>query len=326
MQKPKLKSVRGIVTLTPNPALDLGGAVDHLIPNEKSYVHDETRFPGGNAINAARMIHKMGLPVLAGGFLGGGIGQEVEDLLRREGVPSEFVKISASTRISVTVSNRKDHLQTRLSFPGPQILLHEVQELIRWLHRIQSGTVLVIGGSLPRGLTTVRLKPVIQSLQKRGVAVIMDMPALHLRPLLACRPLLIKPNQVEFQELTGEKRKSIPAVISAARKLTSRVSWVCVSSVEDGALLLNRHRAWYGQIPPIQVKTTVGAGDSMVGAMTSIFSQVDPTLWSSDELGEPLLRWGLAAAAATLITPGTQLGEFKKMLTFYRRIRVQELK
>ena len=40
-----------ICTLTPNPALDLGGIADKIVPNEKSYVHDEKRYPGGNGIN-----------------------------------------------------------------------------------------------------------------------------------------------------------------------------------------------------------------------------------------------------------------------------------
>ncbi len=314
-----------IFTLTPNPALDLGGVVDQLIPNEKSYVYDETRFPGGNAINAARVVKKMGLPVIAGGFLGGGIGLEVQELLRQEGVRSQFVKISASTRISVTVSNRKTHLQTRLSFPGPLVGLEEIRRLSQWLSKIQPPSVLVVGGSLPRGFSSASLKEMVRSLRKKGVAVIMDMPARDLRPLLSCHPLLIKPNQIEFQELIGEKVQSISSVLRAARKLSRRVSWICVSSVEGGALLVSRKRAWFGQIPKVRVKTTVGAGDSMVGAMTSVFAQCDPSLWDSDHLGEPLLRWGLSAAAATLMTPGTRLGEFKNMQKFLPKIRIHEI-
>src|SRR4051794_38506179 len=119
--------------MTPNPALDLGGTVENLIPNEKAYVHDETRFPGGNAINAARIIKKFGQPVVAGGFLGGAIGQELEALLKREGVSCQFVPIQGCTRVGVTVSNSKTHLQTRLSFPGPKIRPQEAKSLVQWM-------------------------------------------------------------------------------------------------------------------------------------------------------------------------------------------------
>ncbi len=35
-----------IITLTPNPALDVSGTVSNLVPNEKSYVSHELRLPG----------------------------------------------------------------------------------------------------------------------------------------------------------------------------------------------------------------------------------------------------------------------------------------
>ena len=105
-----------IYTVTPNPTLDMGGTVDQLVPNEKNYVQDETRFPGGNGINAARIIKRLGVPVIATGFLGGGIGTVIENLLKDERVAHRFVKISGTTRVGITVSSRKTHLQTRISF------------------------------------------------------------------------------------------------------------------------------------------------------------------------------------------------------------------
>src|SRR4051812_19529252 len=104
-----------IYSFTPNPALDLGGFVDEIIPNEKAYVDHESRAPGGNAINSARVMKRLGAPVVATGFLGGGIGDELKSLLDREKVNHHFIPIRESTRVNITVSNRKTHLQTRLS-------------------------------------------------------------------------------------------------------------------------------------------------------------------------------------------------------------------
>ena len=75
-----------IYTLTPNPALDLWGHVAQITPNEKNYVFAERRDPGGNGINAARVIHRLGGRVTALGFLGGSVGAEIERLLDHEGV------------------------------------------------------------------------------------------------------------------------------------------------------------------------------------------------------------------------------------------------
>ena len=48
-----------IYTITPNPALDIGGSVEQLITDEKNYVFDEIRSAGGNGINAARVAHHL---------------------------------------------------------------------------------------------------------------------------------------------------------------------------------------------------------------------------------------------------------------------------
>lgn len=118
-----------IYTITPNPALDIGGTVDQLIADEKNYVLEETRSAGGNGINAARIAHRLGAKVTASGFLGGPTGNEIEKLLDGQNVTHHFVQISGNTRINLTISNHKTHSQTRLSFPGPEIKSVEFRKL-----------------------------------------------------------------------------------------------------------------------------------------------------------------------------------------------------
>lgn len=312
-----------IFTITPNPALDLGGMVENLVPDEKSYIHHETRFPGGNAINAARVIKKFDQPVVAGGFLGGGIGLEIESLLKKEKVSCRFIRIQGSTRVNVTVSNAKTHLQTRLSFPGPTILPTETRALINWVRKLPSPSLIVIGGSLPPGFPVRHLKHLIQVSNKKRNPCIIDVPGSVLRELVNSKPFLIKPNLTEFQELTGKKPSSISDVIREAKKINSKIPFICVSSVEDGALLVTPEKVWFGTIPKVKVKTTVGAGDSMVGAMSA-------RIWNSDQpsfdKGEDLLRWGLAAATATLTTQGTSLGEYRKIIQYYNKVKIREIR
>jgi fructose-1-phosphate kinase PfkB-like protein len=131
---------------------------------------------------------------------------------------------------------------------------------------------------------------------------------------------LIKPNLIEFQELIRKKVTTIREVIQEAKKLSEKILLICISSVEGGALLITPKKIWFGQIPTVRIKTTVGAGDAMVGAMTA---QLWKTKFSIS--GDDLLRWGLAAAAATLITPGTMLGKYDKVLYYYPKIKIIEI-
>jgi fructose-1-phosphate kinase PfkB-like protein len=189
----------------------------------------------------------------------------------------------------------------------------------------------VIGGSLPPGFSTSHLKKIVHTLKKRGIHCVVDTPGKILKEIVHSKPLLIKPNLTEFQELTGTKATSIQDVIKVAKKLNSKVPLICVSSVENGALLITQDKVWFGKIPPVRVKTTVGAGDSMVGAisaqiwkqMKNITPLTSKTVYS--ENGGELLRWGLAAATATLITAGTQLGDYKQMIHYYPKIMIRKI-
>lgn len=301
-----------ILTITPNPALDLGGVVDNLKANEKSYVHDETRSPGGNAINAARILTRLRVPILATGFLGGSTGEEIKNLLDEENVKNNFVKIKGHSRICVTVSNKTDHLQTRLDFPGPQITRQELEKLFKLLERQKNISLLLIGGSLPQGLKPADVIRLMSFARKRKIECVVDCPGDILRILIAGRPILIKPNLTEFQEMTESSAKSIGGIQKEARKLLNRVPYICISSVEGGALLVTKKNSYFGRIPKVRVKSSVGAGDSMVGAMVS-------QLYKKNISEEDILRWGLAAAAATLGHAGTAFGSAHEIQRLYKK-------
>ncbi len=323
-----------IYTLTPNPALDISGNVDQIIQDEKNYVHEELRCPGGNGINAARIIKRLRAPVIASGFLGGGIGKEVETLIQNEKVQTRFIKIAGHTRVSVTVANKATHRQTRLSFPGPEIRQNEIKALFQFVEKIKAPSLLVIGGSLPPGFSTATLKKLLQIARQKKLPTIVDVPAKILKSILPHSSLLmIKPNLTELQDLLNNKNiTTLPEVVQAVQPLLTQVPLICVSSVEKGAALITPFGTWFGKGPKIKSKGSVGAGDSMVGAITAhlwkngLVTERGILLAANEAREIPnLLRWGLAAALATVSTPGTELGAAKKITELYPQIQIQKL-
>lgn len=312
-----------IYTITPNPALDLGGIVDAIIPNEKTYVQNETRFPGGNAINAARIITRLQVPAIASGFLGGAIGNEIKQLLDAEKVYHHFIPIRGNTRINITLSNLKSHFQTRISFPGPHILPKEIKELEKWLTRIPTPSLFIIGGSLPLGFEIKNLRKLIQIITMNRFPCVVDMPGHCMQPLIDLPLFLIKPNLIEFQQLIGKSVNSLSQVVREAQVKLSHIPYICVSSVEGGAVLLTQKEIVFGKIPKIKIQSTVGAGDSMVGAICARLWKLRMKLNSLS--AEDLLRWGLAASAATLAETGTTLGSKKAILGFLKQIEVTRI-
>lgn len=308
-----------IYTITLNPALDVSGTVKQLVPDEKNYVFSEIHCPGGNGINAAIIAHRLGAKVTATGFLGGPNGKEIEKLLKKEGLNHRFVHISGSTRMNVTISHDRTHRQTRLSFPGPRILSHEMNQLISFLARARANDLVIIGGSLPPNLTPQIISKLVRSLKKKKIICVVDIPGKELAKVISSKPFFIKPNLLEFQEMTGKKVRTINSILPIVRQMNQKIPLICVSSVEGGAILVNKNEAWYGKIPSVKIRSTVGAGDSMIGAIANILVN------NPSASLEQLLREGLAASCATLTEEGMTLGSAKSIHHFRKKVFMRRL-
>lgn len=307
-----------ILTITPNPTLDVSGEVQSVVPNEKMYVQNERRNPGGGGINVARILTRLKVPVIASGFIGGGTGNEITVMLETEKIRNMFVRIRGHSRTSLTISNRQDHNQTRFSFPGPAVRTGEIGLLFDQVKHT-TAQIIMIGGSLPREMHPQDILSLCRIANKRKIPFAIDSRPKVVRRALKANPLLIKPNLLEFQELVGTHAETLASVYRKARGLSENCPFVCVSSVEDGALLITRTGTYFGRIPQIKIRSTIGAGDSLVAAMLS-------QMVNQNFSGEDLLRWGLAASAATLQHYGTELGAREEIRKLYCSTRVEKIR
>lgn len=316
-----------IYTLTPNPALDLAGHVSALRSNEKNYVFRTRRDPGGNSINVARVAQRLGAEVVALGFVGGPTGEELQKLVEREGVRQAFTVIRATTRTNVTVTNDADHRQTRLTFPGPRVSHNEIQALRRAVARLRAPALLVTGGSLPQGCADSFYREVGEIAARRKIPVILDVPVKQLRASLrgGFRPLLIKPNIAELEELAGKDLKSERAILAAAQGLAKKAKIVCISLGDRGAYFVTDGKVWHAHSPKVKARGTVGAGDSMVGAMAARFAH-----YRSVDLPEAKLldvfAWGLAAGAASAEAEGTAMAQPARVKSLRAKVKIKAVR
>ncbi len=319
-----------IYALTPNPALDHSGHVSQIVPNEKNYVNRARLDPGGNGINAARIVKRLGAEPLLLGFIGGGAGLQLQQLLDAEGLQHQFTNIAGTTRTNVTVTNDHDHRQTRLTFPGPKVSASEIHRLKKQVSRFKAPGLILLGGSVPLGCSQKFYLELIAAASRRALGIVVDVPAPYLKTIFSTsspRLTLIKPNQVELEALLGAKLRSDRAIAKAALKLTRRSAIVCVSLAQRGAVFAAAGKVWFARAPRFKAKGTVGAGDSMVGAMASCLARQGLTQPGQIEQADEkrlleVFRWGVAAGAATAATEGTSLGQPALIRRFYPRISV----
>ncbi len=142
-----------IYTVTLNPTLDITFELEEILFGEPVKAVGVTRTPGGKGINVSRALRNMGVDSVAMGLLGGYRGEEVLDLLQKEGLILQVVKIKNETRTNITILGKKDGRELSIRAAGPLVETEETERLTEMLlEKAQAPEVLVLSGSLPKGV------------------------------------------------------------------------------------------------------------------------------------------------------------------------------
>ena len=289
-----------IVTLTVNPALDKSAHFKGLVPEQKIRC-DAPRFDaGGGGINASKAIARLEGESFCVFTSGGANGSMLEDLVKKESIAFQSIKTKNWTRESFVAVDDNTNSQYRFGFPGSEISEQEKNNIIQTIQELRP-KFLVLSGSLNEGLPTDFYQQIAVLTKKLGSKVIVDTSGEALKKVLETGVYLIKPNVGELAKLIGVERLEMDEVVHAAQKLIEKGSAeiVVVSLGPQGAVLVTATQTEFVPAPNVVKKSTVGAGDSMVGAMVWALSQ-------NKSLKE-VVQWGVACGSAATMNEGTQL-------------------
>lgn len=293
-----------VLTLTLNPTVDMYSIADAVVPTNKIRTHDETMRPGGGGVNVARVLDRLGTRVEALYLSGGASGQVLDALLVRERLPVRRIAIAGDTRLSLTVRDRSTDVEYRFVPEGPCASAAELDQAMQEIAASRSEW-LVLSGSLPRDAPDDLYARMISAAgwEQR---VVLDSSGEELRLALATgRTEMVKPSRNELEAITGLRLDNDRSLVRAARQIIERGDARCiaVSSGRDGAVLVDERGGWRLDPLPVRVTSSVGAGDSFVAGMIAALSA------GADRI--EAFRWGMAAGAATVATPGSNLCDRK---------------
>ncbi|OBH84562.1 phosphofructokinase [Mycobacterium scrofulaceum] len=294
---------RRIVTLTMNPALDITTSVGVVRPTDKLRCSATRYDPGGGGINVARVAKVLGSPVLAVFPAGGSHGGLVTTLLGEAEVPFLQIPIAAQTRESFTVNETSTGQQYRFVLPGPELNTFEQEQCLEELRAAaQSAEVVVASGSLPPGVPADYYQRVADICRGLGVKLILDTSGGGLQHI-SSGVYLLKASVRELRECVGRRLATEAEQLAAAHQLidSGHAQVVVVSLGSYGALLATRHASQRFPAVSMRSGSGVGAGDAMVAAITVGITHGWPLTKS--------VRYGIAAGAAMLMTPGTAVFE-----------------
>jgi tagatose 6-phosphate kinase len=259
---------------------------------------DTVQSMGGKPTDASWILGEMGIPSVALGFAAGATGKKVEAMLQAKGVQTDFDWVDGETRTNVVIVV-EGRGQTTITTTTMQITPEQIETLRRhYLRLLDQAAVVVIGGTLPKGMEPSFYTEFIQHACDRSIPVIFDAAEPNLSAGLKARPTFIKPNRDELEGLTGQKIDSLDAAYRAGRQILEQFGVSPVITLgEDGGLAVLPDCAY--RIPPLRVKVVSpsGAGDGVLAGLAA-----------SIERGQPIedgLRLGFAAATAVCLLPGT---------------------
>jgi 6-phosphofructokinase 2 len=303
-----------IVTLTVNPALDKSAHFRGLVPEQKIRCENPQFDAGGGGINVSKAIARLEGTSKAIFTSGGATGEMVEELMANENIECQTIPIQNWTRESFVAVDDNTNLQYRFGFKGAEINSEEKERILEAVRQLDC-EYLVLSGSLNEGLPADFYKQIAQIAKQSNIKLVVDAYGDALKNVLDEGVYLIKPNVGELAKLIGVERLEMEEVHQAAQQVIDKgaAELVAVSLGPQGAVLVTKDSFDFVPAPNVVKRSTVGAGDSMVGGILWALSQ--------DKSLKEAIRWGVACGSAATMNEGTKLFQLQDANRLFEWLR-----
>lgn len=280
-----------ILTVTPNPALDLTWVVDRLEIGGTQRADAGAVRAGGKGLNVARVAHASGATVRAVTTAGGATGDELREDLEAGGVPHRLIPVAAPTRRSAAWVDHSLGDATIINERGMNPSNEEWADVVAVVRdEAAAASVLVIAGSVPTGAPPDLLPELIGL--GAGIDVIVDTSGPGLLAAADAGVAVLKPNRAELVDATG-----IADPLAGARELLARgAGLVLLSLGPDGLCAINDEGLLRARLPEPLAGNPTGAGDAAVAAAATL---LDAGIRDT----ETILRRAAAWSAAAVLMP-----------------------
>jgi 1-phosphofructokinase family hexose kinase len=311
-----------ILTVTLNAALDRTMTVPNFQIGFRHRTTDTIILPGGKGVNVARSVKTLGHPAIATGFVGGRKGDQIVADLNNEGIMTDFVRLESESRTYTAVIDSATNVVTEINEHGLEVSPHAFDQLLEKLSYLARAVdVVVLAGSLPRGLEDDAYARLIQQLRRHDVTIFFYTYGGPLRLGIKAGPHFAFPKLVDAERVIGHEFHDRADEIQAALNMqemgagsvviTSRYG--CVAALDDGTC----NRVFVGKIPELDVISPMGWGDALVAGYCVRMLEGEGV--------ETCLRFGLGCGAANLIRYGAGVFSAADATELAQRVEIEEI-
>ncbi len=288
-----------IVTVTANTGIDLIYFIPAWEAGRTLRASSVVESMGGKPTDCSWVLGELGIPSLALGLAAGQPGESLRRMLHEKGVTTDFIPVEGESRRNLIIAPADGTPHTAITMASLIVRDEHVAALRdRYIAALEGCELVVLGGTLPKGMKPEFYTDLIALARARGIPVIFDAGEPNLSAGLKSKPTLIKPNRDELSALAGREITSVGEAYAAGRDVLETYGTIPVISLGgDGGLAVLPHRAY--RIPPLKVPVVnaAGAGDAVLAGLAASIVRGLPL--------EQGLRLGFGAATAVVTTPGT---------------------
>ncbi|MGH4050736.1 MAG: 1-phosphofructokinase [Clostridium sp.] len=306
-----------IITVTLNPALDKTIEIDDFKIGNVNRIVSTRVDVGGKGINVSKVIKELHHESLALGFLGGNSGDLIKEYLNVSNIKNDFLSVKGETRTNIKIIDKVNSTHTDVNENGPN-LEHkysiDIKEKI--MKYCDEKSLVILSGSVPGGVSSSIYGEIIKDVKSRGGKVILDADGEMLLHGIKAGPYIVKPNIDELEKAFDIEIKSEEQVIKTAKKILEYgVKYVVISLGSEGSMFISHDKVVKVKGIKVEVKSTVGAGDSMVAALSIAVE--------NDYSFEEAIKLVCATSTANVMTEGTQTGRIEDIEKLKKQITIK---
>ena len=263
-----------IITITLSPAFDLHCFCEDFKPFSENLCEINSYDAGGKGINISRALTVNGIENTAYAILGEENADSFLKALKSEDINCKYITAKGRIRENITLHTTSNP-ETRISFSGfslDKTLFNQFEKLV--FEETLNDTVVTFTGRIPDGINKALIKKFLLKIKDMGAKLIIDSKSFNISDLIELRPFLIKPNSEEVSLYSNITVDGISSALIAASELKTLCAENVIISLGDKGAVLCCDDGEFAAVPPkTDVKSTVGAGDSMIAGFLSALAK-----------------------------------------------------
>ena len=240
-------------------------------------------------------------------------------MLQELEIPVLQLRAEGQSRTNLKIIDPCKKENTDINEPGP-VVSEGLLEALKFAigSRVKPGDIVILSGSLPAGVDKGLYGHWIAYFRSLGVCVYLDADGEPMHKGMAAVPYMIKPNDAELAALVGKPSLTAEEMLQEGKRLhDTGIEEVVISLGGDGALFISRDGIFRAEGLQVEVKSTVGAGDSMVAAMAYAHAE--------NLSRETRIRLAVAMGAASVMQDGTQPPESALVWELAKGVKIKKL-